>query len=132
MITGTYGWSLISQTSNPCVSEVEVPRFSGNFNLVGDEVIRAGQRLDLLNVAHDARRAKIVKMILNHQTAKNRHSYVMVNPDPRFPSKGREVPFPSIAGTEPHISENNGYRTTFLRYVDKIYKFFVNLAIGKW
>ena len=70
--------------------------------------------MDLLNVASDAKRVKIVKMIINHQTTSDRHKYVMVTPDPRFPGKGRSVPFPAIAGTKPHMSRSNDYVTTFL------------------
>ena len=114
MLTGAYAWSLIGQTSNPCIAEEEFHRISPNFNYVGDLYIRPGQRMDLLNVASDAKRIKIVKMIINNQTTSDRHSYVMVTPDPRFPDKGRTVPFPAVAGTKPHISYSNDYVTTFL------------------
>ena len=114
MLTGAYAWSLIGQTSNPSITEEEVQRINKHFNYVGDNFIRPGQRLDLLNVASDAKRIKIVKMIMNHQTTSNKHSYVMVTPDPRFPGTGRSVPFPAVAGTKPHLSESDDYVTTFL------------------
>ena len=114
MITGAYGWSLIGQTANPLVADSDVSRIGPGFNHMNGH-IRAGQRVDLVNAASDKHRAKIIKTILNNQTSKDHHEYVMVKPDPRFPGKNLEVPFPAIAGTRPHITDDPDYRTTILR-----------------
>ena len=114
MITGTYGWSLIGQTANPLVSDCDVNRIDPSFNHSNNH-IRAGQRVDLVNASSDKNRAKIIKTILNNQTSKDHNGYVLVKPDPRFPNKNMEVPFPSIAGTRPHITDDPNYRTTMLR-----------------
>ena len=114
MVVGTYPFSLIGQMSNPAVAEEATPRISANFNHHSEDHIRAGQRLDLLNVASDARRAKIVEMIIKNQSSRDYHGYVLVTPDPRFPSKGHTVPFPAVAASRPHIVDDDDYRTTFL------------------
>ena len=114
MITGTYGWSLIGQTANPLVSDTEVARLNPNFSFM-NQYVRAGQRVDLVNVASDKNRAKIIKTILQNQTSRDNHGYVMIDPDPRFPQANHAVPFPAIAGTRPHITDDPSYRTTLLR-----------------
>ena len=113
MLMGTYPFSLISQTSNPLVADQDALRLAPNFNFAFPPYIRAGQRVDLVNVTNDSKRVKIVKEIMKNQTGEDRHGYVMIKPDPRYPANNINVPFPAVAGTRPIITHDHRYRTTF-------------------
>ena len=114
MMTGIYCWSNIGQTANPMVTEEEQPRIGKEYYFVPDKMIRKGQRMDVLNIRNDLRRAKVIKMIIANQKSSKKNSYVVVGDDPRF-GNDEPVPFPAGCGTRPILCDDNSYRTTFLR-----------------
>ena len=114
MHTGIFFWSRIGNTANPMVSQVEVPKIGREYYFKPEYNIRAGTRVDLLNVKNDSRRANIIKMIIENQTAEKYHSYRIVDSDPRF-DNAEKVPFPAGGATRPILVDDVSYRTTFLR-----------------
>ena len=114
VMVGIYPLSCISHTANAHVSEEEYPRIGKRYTIMEDQVIRRGQRMDLLNIRNDARRAKVQKMIVDSQTSLERHGYKVVNPDPRFENNHESVPFPTFAASRPILVDDIEYRTTFL------------------
>lgn len=113
ILTGIFQWSCISQTANPMVTETDHTRIGKKYTYFNDQVIRKGQRLDLLNIRNDVRRARVIKMIINNQTSLDRHGYIVVPSDPRF-ENGDDVPFPTSAASRPILVNDIDYRTTFL------------------
>ena len=113
IVTGIFQWSCISQTANPMVTEEDHTRIGKYYTYFDDHVIRKGQRLDLLNVRNDVKRAKIIKKIINSQTSLDRHGYTVLFSDPRF-DNNQEVPFPTSAASRPILVHDVNYRTTFL------------------
>ena len=98
MHTGIYFWSSIGNTANPMVTQVEVPKIGREYYFKPQYNIRAGTRVDLLNVKNDSTRATIIKMIIESQTSEKHHSYRIVESDPRFDNAER-VPFPAGGAT---------------------------------
>ena len=113
ILSGIFPWSCISQASNPHVSEEEYPRISKNYEVSGNQIIRRGQRMDILNVRNDVKRAKVQRLIINNQTSLDRHGYITLQSDPRFDNE-QTVPFPTSASSRPIITDDISYRTTFL------------------
>ena len=113
LLTGIFPWSCISQTANPYVTEYDHLRIGKQYTFFENWIVRQGQRVDLLNVRNDVKRAKIIKMIIESQTSSNEHGYKMVHPDPRFDNE-ETVPFPTSASSRPILVNDIDYRTTFL------------------
>ena len=113
ILTGIFPWSCISQTANPFVTEKDHTRIGKKYSYFENEVIRAGQRMDLLNIRNDVRRARVIKRIIHSQTSLDRHTYDAVHPDPRF-DNDETVPFPKSAASRPILVDDIDYRTTFL------------------
>ena len=113
MPTSTYMWSLIGQTANPMVAEKDALKIGNKYFFKDENQVRAGTRLDLLNIKDKVVRSRVIKLILENQTASKRHSYVMLDSDPRF-DNGESVPFPAVAASRPIITDDVNYRTTGL------------------
>ena len=114
MHTGIFFWSKIGNTANPMVTQVEVPKIGREYYFKPENNVRAGTRVDLLNVKDDSKRSNIIKMIIEHQTCDSKHTYKMVASDPRYENT-EEVPFPAGGATRPILVDDPEYRTTFLR-----------------
>ena len=112
--TGIFFWSKIGNTANPMVTQVDCPKIGREYYFKKEYDIRAGTRVDLLNVRDDSKRSNIIKMIIEHQTNASNHSYKMLASDPRFDNT-EEVPFPAGGSTRPILVDDVDYRTTFLR-----------------
>ena len=114
MMTGIFHWSQIGQTANPMVSETENLRIGKDYYYLPGNNIKKGQRMDVLNVRNDIRRAKIIRMIIANQTNARKNSYCMVGEDPRFDNED-PVPFPAGGASRPILCDDPEYRTTFIR-----------------
>ena len=114
MMTGIFHWSQIGQTANPMVTEEEHPRIGKDYYFLAGNDIKKGQRMDVLNIRNDVKRAKVIQMIIHNQTSNKKHSYCMVGEDPRFNNQ-EPVPFPAGGATRPILVDDNDYRTTFIR-----------------
>ena len=114
MHTGIFFWSKIGNTANPMVTQVDVPKIGREYYFKDEYTIRGGQRVDLLNVKDDSKRSNIIKMIIEHQTDDDRHSYHVVKSDPRYENT-ESVPFPAGGASRPILVDDVNYRTTFLR-----------------
>ena len=115
MHTGIFFWSKIGNTANPMVSQVDCNKIGREYFFKDEYMIRGGQRMDLLNVKDDSKRANIIKMLIEHQTDDSKHTYKMVASDPRY-ENAEAVPFPAGGSTRPILVDDVDYRTTFLRY----------------
>ena len=88
-------------------------RIGKQYKFFENWMIRRGQRVDLLNIRNDQKRAKIIKMIIESQTSSSEHGYKLVHPDPRFGYE-EHVPFITSAASRPILCNDINYRTTFL------------------